>query len=70
MVRIDNKLVTKIFVQKKGYKIHLKTKEDFETLQLKNIKLEDVFYQNGFNLAYAYKTDEKTLEAICRKLAK
>lgn len=52
MIRFEKKLVTKVFVQRAGYKMHLKTLDDYRE---NDINTGDVFYQNGFNLAYAKK---------------
>lgn len=67
MVRVNGNMIFKIFVQKKCYKIHLKHKADFEPFKFVN--QNEVFYQNGFNLPYAYKTDLETVHKIVSAIA-
>ena len=67
MIRVNGNMIFKIFVQKNCYKIHLKHKVDFE--QFKFINQNEVFYQNGFNLPYAYKTDLDTVHKIVKAIA-
>lgn len=51
MIRRGNHVLFKVFIQKGGYKIHLKHKDDFK---LFGIDAEPT-YQNGFNLPWMIK---------------
>ena len=66
MIRTNGAMIFKIFVQKNCYKVHLKNKSDYDNLITDT---ENVFYQNGFNLPYAYKTDLNTVHSIVDKIA-
>ena len=64
MVRRGAHVLFKVFIQKGGYKIHLKHKDDFK---LFGIEAEPA-YQNGFNLPWMIKgATANTLKTIAEK---
>ena len=64
MVRRGSHVLFKVFIQKGGYKIHLKHKDDFK---LFGIEAEPA-YQNGFNLPWMIKgATANTLKTIAEK---
>jgi len=51
MIRRANKMLFKVFIQKNGYKLHLKHSYDFKAFGIDT----EPTYQNGFNLPYMLK---------------